>query len=81
MSNVPVSIPKIGLTAEEVTVERWMKAPGDDVSKGEQIAELMTDKAVVELEAPETGTLVEITVSEGEVVPIGATVAYIDTSS
>lgn len=79
MSRVPVTIPKIGLTAEEVTVDRWLKEPGESVNKGEQIAELMTDKAVVELEAPDSGVLTEITVERHGVVPIGATVAYIET--
>lgn len=81
MSRVSVTVPKIGLTAESVTVERWIKGVGDRVEGGETIAELQTDKAVLDLEAPTTGVLVEIHVVAGAEASIGAVLATIDSET
>ncbi len=80
MSRVAITVPKVGLTAEEVTVERWGKAVGDEVVAGEAVAELMTDKAVLDLDAPASGRLVAIVVANGEAAAIGAVLGYIDTA-
>lgn len=78
VSRVAVSVPKIGLTAEEVTIERWFKAPGDRVMGGETIAEMMTDKAVIDLEAPADGVLDQIVVDANQTATVGAVVAYLN---
>ena len=49
------------LTVSEGTVVKWLKAVGDAVKEGELIAEIETDKAVVEIEAPVSGTLARST--------------------
>jgi pyruvate dehydrogenase E2 component (dihydrolipoamide acetyltransferase) len=72
-----VVMPRLSDTMEEGSVQRWMKQPGDQVTAGEIIAEIETDKAVMELEAYESGVLQQIMVPEGEVVPIGQTIAMI----
>ena len=56
----------MGYDMTEGTVVRWMKSEGESVSTGEIIAEIETDKAIVEFEAPITGTLLKITAKEGE---------------
>lgn len=73
-----VMMPRMGQSMEEGRVLRWLKEAGADVKRGEAIAEIETDKAVVEIEALVTGLLIEIVVLEGELVPIGTVIAYID---
>jgi pyruvate dehydrogenase E2 component (dihydrolipoyllysine-residue acetyltransferase) len=68
-------IPEFGMTTEEVTIGEWLKAVGDPIRRGEPIAELITDKATVEFEASDSGTLAEIIVQVGETVPVGTVVA------
>ncbi|EQA69704.1 dihydrolipoamide acetyltransferase family protein [Leptospira noguchii] len=64
-------------TMAEGKIVRWIKQKGDPVSPGEIIAEVETDKAVMEMEAFETGTLLEILAPEGTLIPVGAPVAII----
>jgi pyruvate dehydrogenase E2 component (dihydrolipoamide acetyltransferase) len=54
-----------------------MKAPGDPVRKGEPIVEIETDKVTVEIEAPASGVLSNVTAREGDVIPVGQTIALI----
>ena len=68
-------IPEFGMTTEEVTIGEWLKAVGDPIRRGEPIAELITDKATVEFEASDSGTLAEIVVQAGATVPVGTVVA------
>jgi pyruvate dehydrogenase E2 component (dihydrolipoamide acetyltransferase) len=56
---------------------RWLKAPGDAVEKGEPIVEVETDKVTVEVEAPATGILGDVTAREGDVVPVGQAIARV----
>src|SRR6185369_6981852 len=72
-----VTMPRLSDTMSEGTVGRWLKQPGDTVADGEIIAEIETDKATMELQAFESGTLQKILVPEGQTVPIGQTIAII----
>ena len=72
-----VTMPRLSDTMSEGTVGRWLKKPGDAVADGEIIAEIETDKATMELQAFESGTLQKILVPEGQTVPIGQTIAII----
>ncbi len=72
-----VTMPRLSDTMEEGTIGRWLKKPGDEIKKGDILAEIETDKATMDLEAYETGTLQQILVQEGETVPIGRVVALI----
>ncbi len=65
------------LTVSEGTVVKWLKAVGDAVREGELIAEIETDKAVVEIEAPISGTLSAIDQPVGAVVPMGGRIGGI----
>jgi pyruvate dehydrogenase E2 component (dihydrolipoamide acetyltransferase) len=72
-----LNMPRLSDTMEEGTIGRWMKQPGDQVERGEIVAEIETDKATMELEAYESGTLQKILVPEGETVAIGEVIALI----
>ncbi|XDD51721.1 pyruvate dehydrogenase complex dihydrolipoamide acetyltransferase [Leptospira sp. WS92.C1] len=67
-------------TMSEGKIVRWLKKSGDSVSPGEIIAEVETDKAVMEMEAFETGVILEILAQEGSLLPVGAPVAIIGKS-
>ncbi|MCX7704745.1 MAG: 2-oxo acid dehydrogenase subunit E2 [bacterium] len=75
---IPIKIPDIGTTVEEVTIVRWRKKIGDFIKKGEIIAEIETDKAVVELESIAEGKIVDILYKEGETIKQGSVIAYVD---
>jgi pyruvate dehydrogenase E2 component (dihydrolipoamide acetyltransferase) len=72
-----VTMPRLSDTMSEGAVSKWLKAPGDQVETGDIIAEIETDKAVMELEAFDSGTLLKIMVPEGQTVPIGTPIAMI----
>src|SRR3972149_2700753 len=73
-----LTMPIVGETVTEGTVERWLKKPGDHVNKYEPIVEINTDKVNVELPSPVTGTVKELLVEEGAVVVIGTPLAIIE---
>jgi pyruvate dehydrogenase E2 component (dihydrolipoamide acetyltransferase) len=72
-----IIMPKMGDAMEEGTLIRWLKHEGDTVQEGEPIAEIATDKATVEIEAPVSGVLRGIRVAENTVVPVNTPLAYI----
>ncbi|MGE3076882.1 MAG: dihydrolipoamide acetyltransferase family protein [Dehalococcoidia bacterium] len=72
-----VTMPQMGADMTEGTLVKWFKSVGDTVTRGEIIAEIETDKADVELEAYESGTLIKLIVNEGEVVPVGEVIALL----
>src|SRR3989442_6436638 len=76
-----ISMPRLSDTMEEGTIARWLKSPGDEIKKGDILAEIETDKATMDLEAYEAGTLQQILVQAGETVPIGQAVALIGTGA
>ncbi len=78
---VDVAMPNLGYDMEQGTVARWFKAVGDQVQRGEPLAEIETDKAAMDMEALVTGTLVEIVSAPGSEVAVGATIAYIETEA
>ena len=73
-----LTMPEVGETVTEGTIERWLKKPGDHVDKYEPIVEINTDKVEVELPSPVTGTVKELLVEEGAIVDIGAPLAIIE---
>jgi len=72
-----VIMPALEMAQDTGKVLHWLKSPGDTVSKGEPIVEIETDKATVEIEAPASGILRDVTAREGDVVPVGRTIALI----
>jgi pyruvate dehydrogenase E2 component (dihydrolipoamide acetyltransferase) len=72
-----VIMPKLGLTMEMGTVQRWLAEEGQQVKAGDALLEVETDKVVVEVESAATGTLRSVVIRPGETVPIGTVLARI----
>src|SRR5215469_9958736 len=72
-----IQMPKLSDTMTEGTLVAWKKKKGEQVSTGEVLAEIETDKATMEWESPEDGTLAEIYVQEGGKVNVGDKIAFI----
>ncbi len=72
-----VVMPKMGYDMIEGTIVRWRKDEGDEVTRGEVIAEVDTTKVTVEVEAYTAGVLRKILVPEGQTVPVGHVIAVI----
>jgi len=70
-------MPKLSDTMSEGTLVAWKKKKGDQISAGEVLAEIETDKATMEWESPEDGTLTDIYVQEGGKVNVGDKIAFI----
>ena len=71
----PVYLPKLGETMSEATIERWLKAEGDEVKKGDVLLEITTDKATLEVESLVAGTLRKILAPESAVLPVNTVIA------
>ncbi len=72
-----VTMPSMGADMTEGTIVKWLKAEGDQIGRGDKLAEVETDKTVVEMEAYAEGLLRKILVSEGSLVQVGAVIAFI----
>ncbi len=76
--SVDILMPALSPTMEEGTLAKWLKKEGDSVSSGDIIAEIETDKATMEVEAVDEGTLAKILVPEGtEGVKVNAVIAVL----
>ena len=71
-------MPQMGYDMQEGTVVKWTKSAGDEISVGDVIAEIETDKAVVEFESPSKGQISALLVAEGETIEVGKPIATID---
>jgi pyruvate dehydrogenase E2 component (dihydrolipoamide acetyltransferase) len=71
-----VKLPRLGQGMESGTIVKWLKAEGEDVTKGDALYELDTDKVTQEVEAEASGTLLKIAIREGEV-EVGRTIGFI----
>src|SRR5689334_25313220 len=72
-----VVMPALEMAQETGKIVSWVKKEGDTVSKGEILLEVETDKAVVEIEAQADGVLAGVKSHEGDVVPVGTTIAWL----
>ena len=75
-----ITMPRLSDTMEEGTISTWLKKVGDNVSEGDILAEIETDKATMEFESFYNGKLVHIGVSEGETVKVDDLIAIISDS-
>jgi predicted deacylase len=80
LMRVRVKMPKLGLTMTEGTIVEWRKSTGSRIAAGEILFVVETEKVEVEVEAPATGTLVEILGEVKGVYPVGEVIALIETS-
>src|SRR5438270_9101138 len=78
MPTVSVRIPQIGEGLQEARLVAILKQPGERVKRDEPIYQMETDKAVMDVESPYEGTLVEWTAAVDAIIPIGAEVARMD---
>ena len=81
MARVALEIPKVGLVMENARLVRWLKQVGDAVKQGEPVLELETEKSLVEIEATETGRLVEQLLAVDAEVHVGDRAAWLETDA
>ena len=74
---IPVEVPKLGNTVEECLIGKWLKHKGDQVSTGEVVVEIETDKANFEVTAPVDGIVLDTFFDEGALVPVFANIFVI----
>jgi pyruvate dehydrogenase E2 component (dihydrolipoamide acetyltransferase) len=72
-----IVMPRLSDSMEEGTILKWLKSVGDDVSVGEELVEIETDKANMVYESDAGGTLVEVVAGEGDTLPIGEVIARV----
>ena len=79
---IPVHMPKLGYDMNEGRIESWLVEVGGEVRRGEPLAEIETDKIVIEMESLATGTLTEIVQPASEdMIPVGEVIGYLDDGS
>lgn len=81
MAKVEVIMPKMGESVAEATIIRWCKEVGETIEMEESILEIATDKVDSEIPSPVEGVLLEKCCEDGDVVAVGAVVAYISTEA
>jgi len=74
---IPIEMPKLSDTMEEGVLSAWLIDEGEEVSSGDVLAQVETDKATMDLEAFDEGVLLKKVIQEGEAVPIGQLIAVI----
>jgi len=72
-----IILPALGMAQDTGKIVRWLKAAGELVSKGEPVVEIETDKATVEIEAPVSGILADVTGTVGKDIPVGQVIAKV----
>ena len=73
-----VTLPKWGMTMQEATVSEWLVAVGDEVTEGQAIVRIESDKVEADVESPGAGRIAEIVVQEGEDAEVGSVIARIE---
>src|SRR3954462_12451188 len=76
--SIELKIPEVGESVREVQIGRWLKHEGDAVALDENVVELETDKASMELPAPAAGVLGKILKQEGDTVSVGDVIGYLE---
>src|SRR5688572_2818002 len=79
MARFEFKLPDIGEGIAEAEIVAWHVKVGDRIEEDQQLADMMTDKATVEMESPVAGTLVEVAGEVGDQIPIGSVLAVIET--
>src|SRR5579863_2553141 len=74
---VSIVMPALEMAQETGKIISWLKKEGDSIAKGEPIAEIETDKVVLEVEATADGVLAGVTAAAGDVIPVGKIIAWI----
>ena len=72
-----ISMPKLGFDMAEGLLVRWVKQVGENINKGDVLAEIETDKATVEVESSASGIVLQLIVEQGTMVPVNAPIAIV----
>src|SRR5881296_3822257 len=75
---IELKIPEVGESITEVEVGDWLKGMGEEVKKDEAVVTLESEKATVELPAPESGTITKVLKQKGEVAKVGEVIGLIE---
>jgi pyruvate dehydrogenase E2 component (dihydrolipoamide acetyltransferase) len=78
MARIAIEMPNLGYDTASAKVSGWLRQVGDRIEKGQAVAEVETEKATVDVEALDAGTLVEIVHGPGDEVPVGETLAWLE---
>src|SRR3954469_12181252 len=76
-----ITMPRLSDSMEEGTILKWLVSEGDEVERGQEIAEIETDKANMMYESDASGTVLELVASEGSTVPLGEVIARVGDAS
>ena len=76
-----IELPQVGESVVEGTIGKWLKQPGDAITRYEPLVEVVTDKVTMEVPSPVDGALLKILAAEGETVPMGAPIAEVETAA
>src|SRR5437879_13408532 len=80
MARFEFKLPDIGEGIAEAEIVAWHVKVGDTIAEDQQIADMMTDKATVEMESPVAGKVIELAGEVGDQIPIGSVLAVIETA-
>ena len=80
MHEIDVPMPKMSMTMEEGEFNNWLISVGDTVTKGQPVAIVMTDKVEMEVESEVEGKVTRLTASEGDTIPVGGELGYVESS-
>ncbi len=72
-----INMPKLGFDMAEGLLVRWVKQVGENINKGDVLAEIETDKATVEVESSASGVVLQLIVEQGTMVPVNAPIAVV----
>jgi pyruvate dehydrogenase E2 component (dihydrolipoamide acetyltransferase) len=78
MARIAIEMPRLGYDMESGKIGAWVRKVGDQVARGDVIAEIETEKATVDMESTASGTLVEILAQPGAELPVGEIIGYLD---
>src|SRR5438128_5926539 len=81
MARFEFKLPDIGEGIAEAEIVAWHVKIGDKVTEDQQLADMMTDKATVEMESPVAGIIVEVAGEVGDQIPIGSVLVVIETEA
>lgn len=81
MARIPIDMPNLGYAVSTGKIIGWLKKVGDEVARGDVLAEIETDKTAVEMEALAAGVLSEIVHDAGSEVDVGVVIGWLDDGS
>src|SRR6476619_1304334 len=79
--SVELKVPEVGESISEVQIGSWLKEEGEHVEKDENLVEIETDKATVELPAPAAGVIAKVLKHNGDTAAVGEVIGYLEESS